>query len=69
MILVNPILMSFLKNKISPNGEILHNSRPHSHNDFLGNKGDTLCREPQTRLVHRNHFAFATKKAKQKADH
>ena len=43
---------------MSPNGEILHNSSAHSHNNFLGNTGDALCREPQIQPAHRNHFAF-----------
>ena len=52
MILRNRTMMSFLKIKTSPLGDIL------AHNDFLGNKGDALCSEPQTRPDHRNHFAF-----------
>ena len=28
------------------------------NNDFLGNKEDALCREPQTRSAHSNRFAF-----------
>ena len=46
------------------------------NNDFLGNKGDTLCRELQTRPAHRNPFAFLLPRkpngfisCEQKADH
>ena len=37
------------------------------NDDFLGNKGDALCREPQTRPAHRNHFAFCYQEGQMKS--
>ena len=51
------------KNNMSPSGEIL------AHNDFLGNKEDALCCEPQTRPTHMNHFAFCYQEGQTAAFH
>ena len=59
---MNPTSKSSLKNKMPPSGEILYNSSTlnsinefsqswQGNNNFLGNTGDTLSREPQTRQL------------------
>ena len=66
MILRNPTSMNFLKNKMSPNGEIL----VHIHTmTFLATREMHYVVNPKHDWLIGTVLLFATEKAKRKADH